>query len=150
VTVVLEVHKHSVEEDQVSDVREGILAQKGKTLIKTFDMRHGERVSVDMRDPAYKTLYYNLDTQYDALSDEHTNIHPQQSNNRILRTTSIRACALDYTHARIHKHLPSCTNHVANAYKRSLIAHVHEDELEAALEVENSEQTAAYASGDIA
>lgn len=99
---------------------------------------------------ACRSLAYNLDTRSSSPLDARTNTHLQPDRIQILHTTNIQAYALDYTHARIHRHLLSYRAHEANVCKRSQAVLGLEDGLEVVLVAGNSGQTALYGEADSA
>jgi hypothetical protein len=94
----------------------------------------------------YKTLFYNLDTQRDALLDVHRDTHHPLNSIRTWHTTSIPACASSYIHAKTRKHRLFYIDHATNVCILWLIVLFHEDELVAVWEVENSVLKVVYVS----
>ena len=76
---------------------------------------------------ACKSLSCNQGIRPFAPLGAHIDTRRPRSNSHIWRTTSTQAFASDCTRARIHKHLLSCTVHVANACIQWTISRGHAD-----------------------
>ena len=95
----------------------------------------------------YKSHVCNQDIPPGVLSDVHIDTHLLQSNSRILRTTSIQACALDCIREEIRMHRPFYIVHEANVCRQSQDAPFHADVWVAASVVESLKVKDWYALG---
>jgi len=102
--------------------------QVDRVQLSTIDRQLCERVYVGIRDRAYSSPVYNRGIRCDVLLDARKGTHRPQNSIRISRTTNTLAYASDCIRARIHKHRPSCTSRVANAYRLSQDVPFREDE----------------------
>lgn len=117
----------------------------GKILLDIAGKQLDAHAFVDKLVQVCRSLFCSLGIRHVVLWDEHTDIHLQRNNTRILHTTNIRACVSGYIHGETRKHLPFYTSHAANVCRQLPSVHDHADGLTGSLGVESSEVRGWYA-----